>query len=198
MHDLTLGELPLFDILERLYLGDDSLVSIDAVLLTLVREDTLNHVATVFSSDLVPVLSNLSIGATVLDQTFGSTETVVSSSNSISSAGTCFTIANNNGVSSVNCETIDVGTANNLSDFTSLKYGRLVSKRRVVADNVVDGDTAWEGNTAIDLLGLLTIVDLLEFSFDKSINLLADGVDISFRFAKRDSMLHSGYKHIKY
>lgn len=162
------------------------------------RKDTLNNVASVFSSNLVPVLSNLSVGATIFDQTFSSTEAIVSSFDSIGSAGTRLTITDNNGVSSVNCETIDVGTANNLGDLTSLEDSRLISKGGVVPDNIVDGDAAGEGNTTINLLGLLTIIDFLEFSFNKSVYLLTNSIDISFRFAKRDSMLHCGYKHIKY
>lgn len=195
--NLALLELPLLNILHRLLLGDDHLVAVDAVLLGLVRKNTFDHVAAVLGSDLVHVLGNFSVSTTVFNQTFGSTETVVSSFDRVSSAGLGLTIANNNGVGSVDSEAINMSTTNNLGNLTSFKDSGLILERAVVTNDVVDGDAAGECNTTVDLLGLLSIVDLLKLGLNEGINLLANIMDVGFGLAQRNGMFHSSYKHIK-
>ena len=194
--NLALLELPLLDVLQRLLLGDDRLVAINHVLLSLVGQNTLNHVATVLGSDLVHVLSNFSVGASTLDQTLSSTEDVVGSPDSVGSTRSSL-VSNNDGVGGVDSKAVDVCTTHNLCDLTSLEDSRLILQGAVVTHNVVDRDATGESDTAIDLLGFLTVVDLLQFSLDVSIDLLAHLVDVSLGLAQGNGMLHSSYKHIK-
>jgi hypothetical protein len=55
-----------------------------------------------------------------------------------------------------------------------------------MSTNVVDRDTSREGNTSLELLGFLVVVDLLEFLLNEVVALLADLVDICANGAKLD------------
>ena len=59
-----------------------------------------------------------------------------------------------------------------------------------MANNVVKGDATRESNTTLDLLGLLTIVNFVEFFFHVLVNGLANSVDISVSLAKGHSLFH--------
>lgn len=194
--DLALLELPLLDVLKRLLFRDDCLVAVNHVLLGLVGQNTLDHVATVLGSNLVHVLSNFSVGASALNQTLSGTKAIMGSLDRVRSARGSL-VTNNDGVGSVDSKAVDVCTTHNLCDLASLENGRLVLQGAVVTHNVVDRDAARERDTTVDLLGFLSVVDLLQFSLDVSIDLLAHLVDVSLGFAQGNGMLHSSYKHIK-
>ena len=57
-----------------------------------------------------------------------------------------------------------------------------------MAHDVVHGDAAGEGDTALELLGLLAGESLLDFSLDELVDGLADGVDVSSVHTKSDGL----------
>ena len=61
-----------------------------------------------------------------------------------------------------------------------------------MSDHVVNREAGGEGNTALNFLGLLGVVDLAESGLNISVNGLADGVNISVFLAKLNSIGEGG------
>jgi hypothetical protein len=182
-------ESPVLNLLKGNLLTDDNLVSVDAVLLDDVREDTLGHVALVLGHDFVHDGGNILVGGSVLDGTFSSSKSVVSGMKNVKFT-TVLGATNDDGVGSVGSKSINVGTADDLGNITFLKLLRLISEGREVTNDVINGDTSGERDTTFQLLGLLAVEDVFALGFDESVGLLANSVDVSSRNAKGHSLHH--------
>ena len=190
MDNLALLELPFFDLLEGNFLADNALVAVNAVLLDVVGEDTLNHVAFVLSSDLVHGLSDFNVGCTFLDQPLSSSKGVVGGVDHVSLCLVSLGVANDNSVSRGDCEAVNVGTANELSNITSLHFNRVGFHGGEVADHVVKRDAGGESDATLNLLGLLAVVDFVEFFLDVLVTSLADSVNVGVNLNEGDKQLH--------
>ncbi len=62
-----------------------------------------------------------------------------------------------------------------------------------MAHDVVDGHAAWESDSALEFLGLLTIVDLAEFFLDELVDGLTVSINISANLIQLKSLSQSSY-----
>lgn len=140
----------------RLGSVDDDIVAIDDMSLDLVGKDTLYSVALELLSHLLNYCGHLSVGTSQGNFALGSLEGIPGGQNHISLAACDCAITHNDSCGSIRSIAIEVGTADDFSDISFLKYLALIEKWRVVAHHVVDRDASGEGNTTLKMLALLT------------------------------------------
>ena len=195
--NITGSELELLNTLGGSLLVDNAVVAINKVSLQLVRENTLDGLALELRADGSNGLGNAGVGAGLLDAALGGKESVVGGKNNISLAtahlgvlvGTADVSVGTGGAVS-----IEVGTDDDLADISFLENTSLILERRVVAHDVVDGDSARESNTSLHVLGLLVAEDLLDFLINQVVDLLGDLEHVSLRDAQLDGLLEGNYK----
>lgn len=194
--NLTALEVPALDGLEWLLLGNDGLVAVDAVLLDSVGEHTLDHVALELRGHLVHSFGHLLVVSSFSDHTLSSSKSSVGSVDHVGLLGISLVVTNDHRVGGVSSKAIDVSTTLNLSDIAILHLAGLVLEGREVSHDIVEGDAGGHGNTTLDLLGLLTVVNLGQFLSDEGINFLANLVDIGIWLDKTLSMLHGSISNL--
>jgi hypothetical protein len=118
VNNLTDLEFPRLDVLQRLLLRDDNLVTINAELLDDMGKNTFEHVTIVFSNNLVHGFGDFTVGTKTFDHTFTSAESSVGGCNNFSLASIGLVITNNDSVRGVCRKTIDVSTTDNFTNIT--------------------------------------------------------------------------------
>lgn len=137
MDDISRGEFPVVHSLLWSLLVDDAFVSIDQVLLGLVRENTLHWLNLIFGHHCGDLGSHILVKGSDLDRSSGSHEGIVGSEDNICLLAVGLT-SNNDGVGTVGCESIDVGSELNLDNILSLKLLGIVSAWGVVTADLID------------------------------------------------------------
>jgi hypothetical protein len=117
---------------------------------------------------------------------------VVSSEDNISLLAGDNLFANDDCGGSDSSEAVDVTSADELGNITLFERARFIGKGGVVTNNLIDRNASGEGNSTLEVLGLLAVECFLDVLMDHGVNSLADGVDIGTFNQKGKSVLESG------
>lgn len=158
-------ELLVIDFLLEGLTVDDDLVSVDQVLLEVVGQDSFQRGHLVRIADFLDGVGDLVVEISWLDQSDGSLGSFVGSKKDIclfAGHGSLGIGLDDNGVSSKGSKTIDMGSEFDLDKISFLDGSRLFGHGRVVAADLVDGDTGGEGDSLEDLLLVVDFAQLFD------------------------------------
>ena len=122
MDNISWSKFPVLNSLLWSLLIDNAFISVDQVLLGLVRENTLHWLNLVVGHDSSDLSSHILVEASNLDRSSGSQESIVGSENNISSSFLGLS-SDNNGVSTVRSKAVNVGSELNFDNILVLELG---------------------------------------------------------------------------
>ena len=122
MDNISWSKFPVLNSLLWSLLIDNAFISVDQVLLGLVRENTLHWLNLVVGHDSSDLSSHILVEASNLDRSSGSQESIVGSENNISSSFLSLS-SDNNGVSTVRSKAVNVGSELNFDNILVLELG---------------------------------------------------------------------------
>ena len=122
MDNISWSKFPVLNSLLWSLLIDNAFISVDQVLLGLVRENTLHWLNLVVGHDSSDLGSHILVEASNLDRSSGSQESIVGSENNIGSSFLSLS-SDNNGVSTVRSKAVNVGSELNFDNILVLELG---------------------------------------------------------------------------
>ena len=122
MDNISWSKFPVLNSLLWSLLIDNAFISVDQVLLGLVRENTLHWLNLVVGHDSSDLGSHILVEASNLDRSSGSQESIVGSENNISSSFLSLS-SDNNGVSTVRSKAVNVSSELNFDNILVLELG---------------------------------------------------------------------------
>ena len=137
MDNISCNEFPVLDSLLWSLLIDNAFVTINQVLLGLVRENTLHWLNLVVGTNSCDLGSHVLVEASDLDRSSGSQEGVVGGEKDVSLSLLSLS-SDDNGVSTVGGESINMSTEFNLDDIFVLELGGIISAWGVISADLID------------------------------------------------------------
>ena len=137
MDNISCNEFPVLDSLLWSLLIDNAFVTINQVLLGLVRENTLHWLNLVVGTNSCDLGSHVLVEASDLDRSSGSQEGVVGGEKDVSLSLLGLS-SDDNGVSTVGGESINMSTEFNFDDIFVLELGGIISAWGVISADLID------------------------------------------------------------
>ena len=173
------GEFLRVSSLLKSLLVDDDLVSIDQMLLHLVRKHSFKRTDLIRISDLLDDFSDLIVLMSWLDKSESCLRCFISSKDDISllsSDWSIFVRLNNNSMASESGKSVNMDSKFNFNKISFFDAGGILLKGRVVSTDLIDGDCGGEGESLEDRF---FIINFGEFLVDETVTPQAEFEDFT-------------------